>query len=69
MSIQLPKMAETALMLAASSGDAEIVRVLLSVGAAVTGRYVRSAETALVLAKRNGNDDVVRLLEEAGAEE
>jgi uncharacterized protein len=59
----------TPLVLAASSGDAEIVRDLLTAGAAVTGRYVRSGETALVIAKRDGHDDVFRLLEEAGAQE
>jgi ankyrin repeat protein len=56
----------TALMLAATSGDAEIVKELLSTGANISGRYKSSGETALALAKRAGHDDIAELL--AGAE-
>jgi ankyrin repeat protein len=52
----------TALMLAATSGDAEIVKELLSAGANVAGRYTSNGETALVLAKRAGHDDIAQLL-------
>ena len=57
----------TALMLAASSGDREIVRELLSKGADVSARFTETGKTALMLAKEKGYTDIVQLLEAAGA--
>jgi ankyrin repeat protein len=57
----------TALMLAASSGDREIVQELLSKGAEVSAKFTQTGKTALMLAKEKGYDDIVQLLETAGA--
>jgi ankyrin repeat protein len=55
-------MAGTALMLAASSGDTESIRVLLNQGTDTSGRYTQSGETALMLAKENNHAEIVELL-------
>jgi ankyrin repeat protein len=57
----------TALILAASSGDSEIVRNLLSKGADVSAKLTQTGKTALTLAKEKGYTDIVKLLESAGA--
>jgi ankyrin repeat protein len=57
----------TALMLAASSGDSEIVRDLLSKGADVSAKFTQTRKTALMLAKEKGYTDIVQSLEAAGA--
>ena len=54
-------------MLAASVGDGEIVRDLLSKGADVSAKYTASGKTALMLAKEKGFTEVARLLQEAAA--
>jgi ankyrin repeat protein len=59
----------TALMLAASSGDSEIVRALLSKGAYVSGKFTETGKTALMLAREKDYTDIVQLLEAAGAEQ
>jgi ankyrin repeat protein len=59
----------TALILAASSGDTEIVRELLNRGADVSGKVVQTGKTALMLAKERDFTDVVELLRAAGAKE
>jgi ankyrin repeat protein len=57
----------TGLMLAASSGDSEIVRDLLSKGADVSARFTEPGKTALMLAKEKGYTEIIQLLEAAGA--
>jgi ankyrin repeat protein len=57
------------LMLAASSGDSEIVRDLLSKGADVSAKFTQTGKTALMLAKEKGYTDIVQLLEAAGAKQ
>jgi ankyrin repeat protein len=59
----------TALMLATSSGDREIVRVLLARGADVSGKFTESGKTALMLAREKGFAEIARMLEEAGAKQ
>jgi len=59
----------TALMLAASVGDSEIVRKMLSKDADVSAKFTESGKTALMLAKEKGFTEVARLLQEAGAKE
>jgi Ankyrin repeats (3 copies) len=59
----------TPLMLAASNGRAEVVRVLIRHGAEVNAFNDAERGTALSLAVRNGHDDVARILREAGARE
>jgi ankyrin repeat protein len=59
----------TALMLAASAGDSEIVRALLSKGADVSGKFTETGKTALMLATEKGYSEIVRLLQEAGAKQ
>jgi hypothetical protein len=55
----------TALILAASSGEIEIVRALLSKGADVSARLTQTGKTALMLAKEKGYSEIIQLLEEA----
>lgn len=55
----------TALMLAASAGDSEIVRDLLRQGADVSGRFTETGKTALMLAREKGHSEIVELLEAA----
>jgi ankyrin repeat protein len=55
------------LLLAASSGDSEIVRALLAKGADVSGKFTQNGKTALMLATEKGFTEVIRLLREAGA--
>ena len=50
-------------MLAAASGDAEIVRTLLEKGADVSGKYVQTGQTALTIAKEKGHKEIVDLLQ------
>jgi ankyrin repeat protein len=57
----------TALLLAASSGDSEITRTLLSKGADVTGEFTETGKTALMIAKEKGYTEIIRLLQAAGA--
>ena len=57
----------TALMLAASSGDSEIVRDLLSKGADVSAKFTQTGKTALMLAREKDYTEIVQLLEAAGA--
>ncbi len=57
----------TALMLAASSGDRDIVRDLLSKRADLSAKFTQTGKSALMLAKEKGYTDIVRLLEAAGA--
>lgn len=57
----------TALMLAASSGDSESVRDLLSKGADVSAKFTETGKTALMLAKEKGYTDIVQFLEAAGS--
>jgi len=59
----------TALMLAASAGDSEIVRDLLSKGADVSGRFTQTGKTALMLAKEKGYSEIVQLLEAGGTKQ
>jgi ankyrin repeat protein len=56
----------TALMLAASSGEIEIVRALLSKGADVSGRFTQTGKTALILAREKDYIDIAELLQAAG---
>jgi ankyrin repeat protein len=56
-------------MLAASSGDSEIVGALLSNGAEVTGKFTANGKTPLMLAKENHYTEIVKLLQAAGAAE
>ena len=57
----------TALMLAASSGDIKIVRMLLDRGADVNGEFALTGKTALMLATEHGYADIAQLLKQAGA--
>jgi ankyrin repeat protein len=59
----------TALMLAASAGDNDIVRALLSKGAYVTGKFTATGKSALMLAKEKNYTDITKLLQEAGAKQ
>ncbi len=59
----------TALMLAASSGDSEIVRDLLSKGADVSAKFTQTGKTALMLAREKDYTEIVQLLEAAGAKQ
>jgi ankyrin repeat protein len=54
-----------ALMLAASSGDKEIVPDLLAKGADLAAKFTQTEKTALMLAKEKRCDDIVKLLEAA----
>jgi ankyrin repeat protein len=56
-------------MLAASSGNTDLVKELLTRGADVSGKYAQTGQTALTLAKDNGHDDIVQLLQAAGAKQ
>jgi len=56
----------TALMLAASCGDEEIVRLLLNKGADVSGHYVATGKTAADLAAEKGHTAIIELLKAAG---
>jgi ankyrin repeat protein len=58
----------TALMLAASSGDSEIVRGLLSKDAYVSGKFTATGKTVLMLAREKDYTEIVKLLQAAGAE-
>ena len=57
---------QSALMLAATEGCDELVRLLLDAGADVNAQD-SSGRSALMLAAEEGNDDLVRLLLDAGA--
>ena len=57
----------TALVLAASAGDVEIVRDLLSKGADPAAKITQTGKTALLMAKEKDFTEIVRLLEAAGA--
>jgi ankyrin repeat protein len=59
----------TALILAASSGDSEIVRNLKSRGADVSAKLTQTGKTALMLAKEKGYGEIVQLLETAAAKQ
>ncbi len=59
----------TALMLAASSGDSEIVRNLLSKGADVSAKFTETGKTALMLAREKDYTEIVQLLEAAEAKQ
>ena len=59
----------TALLLAASSGDSEIVRELSSKGADVSAKFNQTGKTALMLAKEKGHTEIAQLLQAAGAKE
>jgi ankyrin repeat protein len=59
----------TALILAASSGDTEIARELLSRGADASAKLTQTGKTALMLAKEKGYTDIVQLLEAHGAKQ
>ncbi|CAN5437410.1 hypothetical protein BH20ACI3_BH20ACI3_19060 [soil metagenome] len=56
-------------MLAASSGDSEIVRDLLSKGADVSAKFTQTGKTALMLAREKDYTEIVQLLEAAGAKQ
>jgi ankyrin repeat protein len=56
----------TALTLAATGGDARIVRALLDRGAEVESESARPDTNALKLAVKYGHDEIVRLLKKAG---
>lgn len=58
---------DTALMIAARSGDLDVVRQLIEAGADMNHRN-NQQYTALMLAARNGHVDVVRLLVDARAD-
>ena len=58
----------TALMLAASAGNSEIVQALLSKGAYVLGKFTATGKTALMLAREKDYTEIVKLLQAAGAE-
>jgi len=59
----------TALLLAASSGDSETVRNLLSKGADVSAKFTETGKTALMLAKEKGYKDIADSLEAGGAKQ
>jgi len=59
----------TAVMLAASAGDTNLVKALLGRGADVTGKYVETGQTALMVARDHGYDEIVQLLQTAGAKQ
>jgi ankyrin repeat protein len=54
-------------MLAASAGDAEIVRDLLSKGADPSAKSTQTGKTALMLAEEKNFTDIARLLGAAAA--
>jgi hypothetical protein len=56
----------TALMLAASSGNRDIVQELLSRQADVSARFAASGKTSKMLAREKGYTEIVELLESAG---
>ena len=58
----------TALMLAASCGEARIVRALLNKGADVKGNSEREDMTLIAIAVKHGYTEIVNLLEKGGAE-
>ncbi|CAE7236917.1 ANK1 [Symbiodinium sp. KB8] len=57
----------TPLMIAASSGQLEVARMLVNCGAAATGHCELDGRTALHGAARRGHSDVAKLLVQAGA--
>ncbi|CAE7646026.1 ANK1 [Symbiodinium sp. CCMP2592] len=57
----------TPLMIAASSGQLEVARMLVNCGAAATGHCELDGRTALHGAARRGHADVAKLLVQAGA--
>jgi ankyrin repeat protein len=57
----------TALMLAASAGDSDLVKALLARGADVSGKYTETGQTAVMIARYHGSDEIVQLLEPVGA--
>lgn len=59
----------TALMLAASSGDSEVVRYVLSKGADLSARFIVTETRALMLAKEKDHTEIAKLLQAAGADE
>ena len=54
-------------MLAAVSGDGDIVQALLSKGADVSGAFNSTGKTALELATEKGHTAITELLKKAGA--
>ena len=54
-------------MLAASSGDSEIVQDLLNKGAEVTAKFTETGKTALMIANEKGYTDIVESLQSSGA--
>lgn len=59
---------ETCLMMAARSGQPDIVKALLDKGAAVDARDPEFQQTALMVAARSGNAEIVRQLIQRGAQ-
>ncbi len=58
----------TALMLAANSGNAEIVRLLIERGANINASENKKGQTALMWAAAEGHSEIVSLLIERGAD-
>jgi len=56
----------TALMLAASAGDTELVQILLARGADVSGKYLENRTDSPYIAKDHGYDEIVEMLRQRG---